>query len=35
MHSFQTYATFIVTNANKWDSKQMIREVTVEVKPAQ
>ena len=28
-------ATFIVTNANKWDSKQMIREVTVEVKPAQ
>ena len=28
-------ATFIVTNANKWDSKLMIREVTVEVKPAQ
>ncbi len=28
-------ATFIATNANKWDSKQTIHEVTVEVKPAQ
>ena len=28
-------ATFIVTNANKWNSEQTVREVTVEVKPAQ
>ena len=28
-------ATFIVTNANKWNSEQIVREVTVEVKPAQ
>lgn len=27
-------ATFIATNANKWDAKQVIREVTVDVKPA-
>lgn len=27
-------ATFIVTNANKWDAKQTVHEVTVEVKPA-
>lgn len=28
-------ATFIVTNANKWNSEQIVREITVEVKPAQ
>lgn len=27
-------ATFIVTNANKWDSKQTVHQITVNVKPA-